>query len=134
MAVGYHPDLANGALIGQLITKRLSFPVGDENIKTTGEDENGNPLPIIIPNPDYIHAQDITLVEVGTALQVAGVAFGELFYSGASASELAQGKERVCVQIAVAGHEFASTAARDVARAEEAALRAAITTVLNSFA
>jgi hypothetical protein len=134
MPIGYHPDLVNGALIGRIVTKRWSAPIGDETIETTGEDENGSPLPIVIPNQDYVPPHDVTLIEIGAALQTAGITFGDLFYSGASAAELADGKERVCVQITVAGHEFADNEQRDAARAQEATLRSAIDSVLQSFA
>jgi hypothetical protein len=136
MAIGYHPDLQSGALIGVLVAKVWSAAIGEPTIETEGVDDNGNPVVISAPNPDYVPPRDVTLTAILDALADAGLVSDvrDVGYSGASTEELADGNERAYVQCVVAGHVFTTDAERVTAEQAEATLRAAIGGVLAAFA
>lgn len=103
MPLGYHPDLSNGAAIGILVSVAMIPAVGDPFVETQGVDEDGQPITLQTPNPDYVPARDITLEGARDALNATPYAddVRDVFYSGASSEELAEGKQRIVCQIVV---------------------------------
>lgn len=97
MAIGYHPDLVDGALIGALVIRQITPAVGDEFITTTGEDANRSPISLASPNPDYVAPRDVTLEIVRTVVETANVEVFDCFESGNAPS----GQMRVAFQIRV---------------------------------
>jgi hypothetical protein len=123
MAVGWHPDLVSGALIGALVRRIETVPIGDELVD--GE-----------PNPEYVPPQDITCSSIRTALTAAGIGDGirdVVFTMAETEGERMDGNARVAVQCVVAGHDLAPEDFA-VAQAAETTLRSQIGAVLVAFA
>ena len=125
MPVGTHPiHNDQGQLIGILVAMQPAQ--GSPTISLPDIDENGDPVSRQFPNPEYVTAEFATKMALETAIANQGVEVNveggecrEVWFSGVTEEESANGNIRVVASIRVGDtNETARRAAIDIALAQ----------------